>query len=141
LAAGSCEHLAELPDAPARVVAECRRATLSSFSADGSIATVPVCFALADGSVITQIDHKPKDAREPARLRNIRRDPRVTILFDRWDEDWTRLGWVMVKGTASVAPARAAPALVERYPQYVEDPPDGPVIVVEPRLIRWWCWE
>jgi hypothetical protein len=62
------------------------------------------------------------------------------VLFDRWDEDWTRLGWVMVKGVASVESARLVPALLDRYPQY-ERQPSGPVIVVEARRVRWWTWE
>lgn len=124
-----------------RVVAECRRATLSTLSGDGSIATVPVCFALRGGDVIIEIDDKPKRTKELARVGNIRRDARVTLLFDRWDEDWTRLGWVMVKGTATMEREGDASPLVERYPQYREDPPDGPLIVVAPHRIRWWSWE
>ena len=91
--------------------------------------------------MITEVDDKPKGDKELARVRNVRRDPRVTLLFDRWDEDWTRLGWVMVKGDASVEPPRSVAELSDRYPQYQSRPPTGPLLVVEPRQVRWWTWE
>ena len=122
------------------IVDECRRATLSTKSADGTIAVVPVCFGLSGERVIIEIDDKPKRATELGRVTNIRRDPHVTLLFDRWDEEWTRLGWVMVKGVASVGPPGDVSSLVARYPQY-EKPPDGPLITIEPHHVRWWTWE
>jgi PPOX class probable F420-dependent enzyme len=141
LPGGRCSTLGDLPEDLARVVDGCRRATLSTIGADGTIASVPVCFALTEGRVIVAIDDKPKGSKELARVRNIRRDPRVTLLFDRWDEDWTRLGWVMVKGAASLTMEADSSALQERYPQYRADPPGGPFIVVDPALVRWWSWE
>jgi PPOX class probable F420-dependent enzyme len=124
----------------ARVVDECRRATLSTTGEDGTVATVPVCFAIEAGHVFIAIDEKPKGTKELARVRNIRRDPRVTLLFDRWDEDWTRLAWVMLKGAASVTDEVRVTSLIERYEQYRAQPPTGPLITVEPRLVRWWSW-
>jgi PPOX class probable F420-dependent enzyme len=140
VAGGSCARIDDLPEALRAVVDQCRRATLSTTNADGSIATVPVCFAVSDGRVTIAIDDKPKRTKELARVRNIRRDPRVTLLFDRWDEDWARLAWVMVKGVASVEAAGEVATLLERYPQYRAAPPSGPVIFVEPRTVRWWSW-
>jgi PPOX class probable F420-dependent enzyme len=137
---GSFERLEELPADLTRVVDECRRATLSTRGEDGTIATVPVCFALDAGSVLFAIDAKPKGERELARVRNIRRDPRVTLMFDRWDEDWTRLAWVMLKGVASVDDDGDLSPLLERYDQYRTEPPGGPLVVVEPRVVRWWSW-
>lgn len=110
-------------------------------NADGTIATVPVCFALAGDRVVSAIDDKPKGTKELVRVRNIHHEPRVTMLFDRWDEEWTRLGWVMVKGLASIKPGGDAAGLAERYAQYREDPPQGPLLVVEPRRVTWWTWE
>ena len=133
--------LDELPDRVARIVEECRRATLATRNEDGTSAVVPVCFGVAGGRVITEVDDKPKGTKELARVRNVRRDPRVTLLFDRWDEDWTRLGWVMVKGIASIHPPGDVAALVQRYPQYEQHPPRGPRLIVDPRHVRWWTWE
>jgi PPOX class probable F420-dependent enzyme len=98
---------------------------------------VPCCFAIGfeDGALVidTPIDDKPKTTSDPgrlARVRDIRRDPRASLLVDRWDEDWTRLAWVRVVGTARLlvpwsprdtsAHASAIEALRSRYPQYRE---------------------
>ena len=34
------------------------------------------------------------------RLRNIAENPAVALVVDRYDEDWARLGWVMLRGPA-----------------------------------------
>ena len=108
-----------------------RRAVLATIAPDGHARLVPICFSLDEDRAVlwTPIDDKPKRAAAPlalARVRDLRADPRVTVLFDRWDEDWTRLAWMRVEGTAVVleAEARAAErataiaALRTRYPQY-----------------------
>jgi PPOX class probable F420-dependent enzyme len=65
---------------------------------------VPVCFGLADEVLYITIDRKPKRAggRPLKRLRNIAENPRVAVVFDRYDEDWRRLGWVMLHGQAAI---------------------------------------
>jgi PPOX class probable F420-dependent enzyme len=85
---------------------------------------VPVCFALDGSSLYVTIDQKPKRAGgELRRLRNIRANPSVALVADRYDEDWSRLGWVMVRGSAEILVSGAehdhAQALLRgRYPQY-----------------------
>ena len=85
---------------------------------------VPVCFALSSDALYITIDEKPK--RQPGtrlkRLRNMAENPAVALLFDRYDEDWTRLGWVMLHGRAKIltdgGEHDAAQALLRyRYPQ------------------------
>jgi PPOX class probable F420-dependent enzyme len=65
---------------------------------------VPVCFILADTTIYITVDEKPK--RDPRRtlkrIRNIEENPNVALLADRYDEDWTRLGWVMLRGHAEI---------------------------------------
>jgi PPOX class probable F420-dependent enzyme len=65
---------------------------------------VPVCFALEDSNLYITIDEKPK--RDPRRtlkrIRNIEENPKVAILADRYDQNWTRLGWVMLRGHAEI---------------------------------------
>jgi PPOX class probable F420-dependent enzyme len=65
---------------------------------------VPVCFALAGESLYITIDEKPKrvSGRPLKRIRNIAENPTVAIVVDRYDEDWTRLGWVMLHGRAEI---------------------------------------
>lgn len=119
---------------------------------DGAPHLVPVTFALvspAEGTagprdeVVVAVDHKPKSTRDLKRLRNIAGNPRVTLLADRYDDDWTRLWWVRADGLASVehegaARTSALDALAGRYPQYREHRPEGPVIRVA--VTRWSGW-
>lgn len=85
---------------------------------------VPVCFGLAEDRLYITIDQKPKRERDRPlkRLRNIADNPRVAIVFDRYDEDWRRLGWVMLHGRAEILAAgsehdRAQALLQSRYRQ------------------------
>jgi PPOX class probable F420-dependent enzyme len=85
---------------------------------------VPVCYAISDSTLYVTIDEKPKQTvgQPLKRLRNIAENPAVAVLVDRYDEDWTLLGWVMVRGRAEIltggAEHRAAQALLgSRYPQ------------------------
>ena len=134
-----------------------RRATLGTIAPDGRPRLVPCCFAMGieDGAVVidTPIDAKPKasaDAMRLARVRDIRRDARVTLLLDRWDEDWARLAWLRVEGTARLllpwaprdadAHRAALTALRGRYPQYREQRLEGlPVIRITPARISGWA--
>ena len=64
---------------------------------------VPVCFVVSDGTLYITIDQKPKgDFRGLRRLRNIIENPVAAFVADRWDEDWTRLGWVMLRGPTEI---------------------------------------
>jgi PPOX class probable F420-dependent enzyme len=118
-------------------------ARLATVREDGSPHLVPVCFALAGETIYTAVDHKPKSTADLARLRHIAADPRVALLADRYDDDWSRLWWVRVDGDASVVSSprerdRALAALAAAYRQYADRPPRGPVIGVRPHRIRGW---
>src|SRR5688572_9549588 len=86
-----------------------RRATLVTLAADGRPRPVPIAYAFEDGAqgliVYSALDEKRKvaaDPRELARVRDIGTRPRVAVLVDHWDEDWARLAWVRLEGTATV---------------------------------------
>lgn len=65
---------------------------------------VPVCYAVLDNAVYFSIDEKPKrQPRRPLkRVQNILANPKVSIVVDRYDEDWQRLAWVMLRGRAEL---------------------------------------
>jgi len=121
-----------------------RVAHLATASADGRPHVVPVCFAYLDGHIYIAIDEKPKRSLRLKRLRNIEANPQVAIVLDRYDEDWSRLAWVLVQGTAAVLDrgpehGRALTALREKYPQYLEMALEGrPVISVTAERVSSW---
>lgn len=132
-------------------LAAARTATLATIAPDGVPRLVPVCFAFADvaaHAIYTPLDDKPKRAADPrdlARVRDILARPDVSLLVDRWSEDWLQLGWLRILGRASVLEPDDAPgehraavaALRARYPQYaghhLEDRPIIRIAVVATR--------
>jgi PPOX class probable F420-dependent enzyme len=100
---------------------------------------LPVTFAVFEGAVWSAIDQKPKRAGEPARVRRLRRRPDAALLVDRYDEDWSRLAWVELRGPVTIHPiGPALDALALRYDQYRADPPPGPLLRLEVRDAVWW---
>ncbi len=97
---------------------------LATADASGAPFLTPVCFALAGDSLYVTIDEKPKRQDRPLkRVRNILENPNVAFVVDRWDEDWARLGWVMLRGSADILDGgeehdRAQALLRDKYPQY-----------------------
>jgi len=131
------------PDQARALFAAARVARLATVSAAGAPHVVPVCFAVAGGAIYTAVDHKPKRTSDLARLVNIAAEPRVALLADHYEDDWTRLWWVRVDGEARVVAAgdehdRALHALAAAYAQYAERPPEGAVVAIAPR--RWSGW-
>lgn len=116
-----------------------RVARLATVSADGSPHVVPIVFAVSGSRLVTAVDHKPKSTRRLQRLADIAANPRVSVLVDEYADDWSALWWARADGAARVLDTAAeVAALVARYPQYRDRPPEGPVIVVE--VDRWSGW-
>jgi PPOX class probable F420-dependent enzyme len=111
-------------DAQAGFLHASRVGHLATADAAGVPHLIPVCFCLLDGSIYITIDEKPKRTDRPLkRIRNILDNPAVALTVDRWDEDWSQLAWVMVRGRAEIIPDgaehdAAQAALRERYRQY-----------------------
>jgi PPOX class probable F420-dependent enzyme len=113
-----------LSDGQRRFLAQQRVAHLATADRGAVPHVVPVCFAVAGGTLYITIDEKPK--RRPAtalkRLKNIAENPAVAVIVDRYDEDWARLGWVMLRGRAEILREGqehqdAQDLLRARYPQ------------------------
>lgn len=118
---------------------------LATADAAGVPLLVPVCFCLLNGSVYITIDDKPKRTDRPLkRVRNILENPAVALTVDRWDEDWSRLAWVMVRGRAEILESgaehdAAQEVLRRRYPQYrTMDLAPLPVIAIRIRNVLSW---
>jgi len=124
-------------------MAGARSGHLGTVRPDGRPHVVVVTFAVAEGNIVTAIDHKPKRTERLQRLVNIEANPSVTFLVDHYENDWNRLWWARADGPASIHTSggvrdAAIEALCAKYDQYRDRPPEGPVIVIEPdRVISW----
>jgi PPOX class probable F420-dependent enzyme len=134
-----------LTDAQRRFLDQIRVAHLATANRQGAPHLIPVCFSVADRSLYITVDEKPKRHDVPLkRIRNIQENPVVAVTVDRWDEDWTRLGWIMLRGTAQILTDgdehdQAQNMLRARYPQYrTMDLKPLPVIAVRiQRVLSW----
>jgi PPOX class probable F420-dependent enzyme len=122
---------------------EARVARLATVAPDGRPHVVPICFAVEDDTLYTAIDQKPKRTRALQRLRNIEANPRVEVLVDHYEEDWSKLWWVRLQGRAGVQEldARSLELLRAKYPQYRARPPGGPLVVVAIEQYAEWSVE
>ena len=130
------EHLRD------RVTRE-RVARLATTDPDGRPHLVPIVFVLVGDTLYTAVDEKPKRSRTLRRIENARERPEVTVLVDHFEDDWTQLWWVRLRGRARVLDegdeaARALTALTAKYEQYRETPPGLPVLAVD--LVDWRGW-
>lgn len=118
------------------------RGVLATSSPDGVPHAVPCCFVAHGSRLYTPIDDvKPKTSTRLRRLRNITENPRVSLLVDEYHDDWDRLWWVRIDGTARLVDEaweieRASALLREKYPQYADA--ELQVIAVEIDEIRSW---
>ena len=122
---------------------------LSTAGADGAPHVIPVCYAADAEAVYFVADEKPKrrPARELRRLRNLRENPRAALVVDDYDDDWTRLAYVLIRGPTGFVREPAAHAAIlrllrVRYPQYtamaLDDPERNPVVRIEPAQVAFW---
>ena len=104
---------------------------------------VPCCFVLDGDTIWSAVDAKPKTTLALRRLDNLRLHPRAALLVDHYEDDWDRLWWVRLDGSALVLTVgderhRALDALAAKYTQYVGLRPPGPVIAIT--VTRWQSW-
>jgi PPOX class probable F420-dependent enzyme len=128
------------------LITGCRVARFATTPAQGAPALLPVCYAFLEERFFIPIDEKPKSGRPLARLRNIDRDPAVSLLIDRYDDDWSQLAWLRVEGIAVAVDGGSFPhalaALRSRYYQYREmDLESRELIVIAPLRFTAWRWK
>jgi PPOX class probable F420-dependent enzyme len=126
-----------------RRVAEARVARVGTTDEHGSAHLVPIVFVIEGNTLYSATDQGPRPVK---RLRNLERDPRVTVLVDVYDEDWSKVWWIRMRGTGraidnGLERDRALALLWEKYPQFSTAPPDegqGPVMAVD--VNEWSGW-
>jgi PPOX class probable F420-dependent enzyme len=131
-------------DEARRQFAAARVARLATVGPDGRPHLVPITFVVVGDIVYSAVDSKPKRTTALRRLANVRENPRVAVLVDQYDDDWSRLWWVRADGAGRVldpADAEAGAAIGElarRYPRYRAERPAGPVLAID--VDRWSGW-
>ena len=116
---------------------------LGTADSQGRPHVVVVTFAVDGDTIYTAVDQKPKSGSTLKRLRNVGENPVVTMLADHYSDDWETLWWVRADGRAAILTDQrqmAAPLrlLANRYLQYRQAPPPGPVLAVT--VERWTGW-
>lgn len=120
---------------------------LATADAEGHPHVVPVCFALVDEGIVTPIDEKPQRVPPDSlrRSKDISANPRVALIVDHYTDDWSQLGWVQVRGTATRCLPDNDPhtagvmALRAKYEQYAtHDLESRPIIAIFPDRVRSW---
>jgi PPOX class probable F420-dependent enzyme len=127
-----------------------RVARLATINEDGTPHVVPVVFAGDRSLLYFAIDDKPKKSKNLKRLRNIRRESRVTLLIDNYEENWDKLSYLIIYSKAKILMKRdrleiqrAVQLLRKKYRQYR----DGryflksDVCVVQVTPISWVFWK
>jgi PPOX class probable F420-dependent enzyme len=125
--------------------AKAKVARLATVDRSGNPHLVPICFALDTDTVYSAVDAKPKASPDLKRLRNIAGHHHVTLLVDHYEDDWTKVWWVRLDGTAIVhdtgttAHDRGRSLLADKYRQYA-DAPDllGRMVVIQAH--KWTSW-
>ena len=129
-----------------RFLRSARYGHLATADAKGQPHVIPVCYVFDGEAIYSVLDAKPKSTplRQLRRVRNILANPQVSLVVDHYEEDWSRLRYVMVLGEAGLLQegeewARAIVMLREKYPQYQEmNLDESPVIKITPvRFIPW----
>lgn len=127
---------------------EGRVARLGTADAGGRPLVVPVCYAFDGTRLYSAIDAKPKRTQRLRRVRNLEENPRCSLVVDTYDEDWSRLRWVIVEGSADLLTggsdyARGVDLLVAKYPQYRSlelDRKQGTLVRLTPERYLYWTY-
>jgi PPOX class probable F420-dependent enzyme len=138
---------ATLTEDEAAFVSEQRVARLATADAEGNPHVIPVCYAFDGEHFYTPLDEKPKRVTQDKlrRVRNIKVRPEVALVIDQYDDDWSRLGYILIQGQAELlSPENASYGtalllLRERYIQYRTMPLEKyEVIAITPGHIVSW---
>ncbi|MEM9357241.1 MAG: TIGR03668 family PPOX class F420-dependent oxidoreductase [Pseudomonadota bacterium] len=121
-------------------------ARLATADASGAPHVIPICYVVVGNTLFFGIDEKPKSAstKPLKRIRNLIENPKAAVVVDRYSDDWSQLGWVMIRGPAEILEncseqVKAHEALRARYPQYREMYLEPlPVVAIRIRRVVSW---
>jgi PPOX class probable F420-dependent enzyme len=126
-----------------------RVARLATINSENKPHLVPVVFAFDGKHFLIPVDKKRKKVKpeELKRIKNIQNNPNVALLIDEYNEDWTKLAFVMVQGKARIITTRteenirlqeAYRKLVAKYSQYQKTGLCEMCIIIKPEKVTSW---
>jgi PPOX class probable F420-dependent enzyme len=129
-----------------RLLRSARVAHLATADSAGQPLVIPICFAFDGKEFFSPIDEKPKriSPHKLKRLRNIEENSQVSLVIDRWDEDWRKLAYILVSGRGRILLSgrkhrRAVSLLRKKYRQYCSMAIDQrPMIAIRPLGVKVW---
>ena len=129
-----------------RFIRSARVARLATADEDGRPRVIPICFVFDGKEIYSPIDEKPKKIPPLLlkRIKNIRANPSVSVVVDRYDDDWRKLAYVLIVGRARVLTKgpkhkRAVLLLRRKYPQYRRMAIHArPMIHIQPARVTSW---
>lgn len=136
----------DLSETHARWLRDSPVAHLATADATGAPHVIPVCYAFDGRCIYSVLDRKPKSVSlsRLRRVRNIQDNPRASLVVDHYEDDWQRLGYLLITGTAELLVdgeerTEAVALLRGKYPQYRDmDVDENPVIKITPdRIVGW----
>ncbi len=138
--------LEQLSHEQSRWLVSAPSAHLATADTSGAPHVIPVCYASDGRSLFSVLDQKPKRAHitRLRRVKNIQENPRVSLVVDHYEDDWSRLGYILVNGTAELLfeggeRDGAVLLLRQKYSQYREMNLDAsPVIKITPQRVVTW---
>ena len=104
-----------------------RVARMATVDKHGNPLVLPICYVYNGRDIYTPLDKKPKrvSVKELKRVKNILENPNVSVVVDEYSEDWDKLGYIIILGTAGLLEygkeyEYSLRLLCKKYPQYVE---------------------
>jgi len=133
-----------LTPSASRLIRSARVAHLATADSSGQPHVIPICFVFDGKSFYFAIDEKPKRTTKLKRLKNIAENPNVAFVIDTYDEDWRKLGYILVFATARITNAgkthgAAIKLLRRKYHQYRAMALEkNPIVALQPkRFVAW----
>jgi len=133
-----------------------RIARLATADSECKLHLVPVVFVFDGNCLIIPIDEKRKTVKPEKlkRVKNIKENPNVALLIDEYNEDWTKLYFIIIHGKASIIGGKkkldqnemsflkkAHKSLRNKYPQYKKIGVGEHVIMIMPQKVIAWKYD
>jgi PPOX class probable F420-dependent enzyme len=133
------------------IVEKARVARLATVDSECKPHLIPVVFVFDNNCYFIPIDekHKRSTPEKLRRTKNIQQNSNVVLLIDEYNEDWTKLYFIMIQGNASIIGGKnlqnekvllekAHRLLYEKYLQYEKVGVGGYVIMIDPKKVIYW---